>query len=489
MIALCLSMGLLGIINYQNHLPEVPSAIKNEQSDFMYFGKIVSFPENEWVEYEGDKEEVLRFQFRLKQILHKNTGRIEPAFGVFLTTLYHPAFAEPDQLKYGNHIWIKGKARPLDPLFWDNEFRFYYEYLKENEYSGTIKIYAPSNIILARDFSQNFFEKSLNHIHQYLSEVIEENFSGEIQNIIAALILGQRGRIDQSIENNFRDSGIIHILAISGLHTGIITLGIISLFGMFFIPRRVGLIITVFMLLIYMGIVNFKPSVVRSVLMFEIFILIYLLDRDKNYLNGLFLSGLLMLLINPGNLFLVGAQLSFLAVLGILMFAPFFNQWLQNSRITRIPSLYIRKPLIYFLNISTITIFAISFVIPVQIIHFHSFSFLVIFSNLVVIPLITIVLIGCFYLVLASFFSSWLSMILGYAISFALYLIIRITDFFAGFEGFICNEIHFHPVIWCIYYGCLCSLGIWLYHRDHIKNKGLYHQKISKMRKERPIVS
>ena len=213
--------------------------------------------------------------------------------------------------------------------------------------------------------------------------------------VINALILGQRQEISIELLRDYQRAGAIHILAVSGLHVGIILL-ILSFvlnplerikYGKFL--KTFSLI---FLLWVFAFIAGLSASVVRAVTMFT-FIAIGMLFRRKNVVEFSLISSMfLLLLIKPMFLFDVGFQLSYLAVFGIVYMQPkMYSLWKPTVRIFD-----------FFWKLCTVSLAAQIAVLPLSIFYFHQFPALFLVSNLVIVPFLGILFIGGILVILMS---------------------------------------------------------------------------------------
>ncbi len=218
-----------------------------------------------------------------------------------------------------------------------------------------------------------------------ISKLKETSIESNERSIIEALVLGQRRNIDSEIYKEYAAAGAIHILAVSGLHVGIIFL-ILSWILKPLSYFKFGGIIKSFLIVILLWgfafLAGLSPSVIRAVTMFSFFALATLTNRPSNSFNVLFLSFFFLLLINPNWLFHVGFQLSYLAV--------FFIIWVQ-PKLSRLyhPRFKIGK---LFWDILTVTLAAQLGIAPLSIYYFHQFPGLFFVSNLVILPFLTLLL-------------------------------------------------------------------------------------------------
>lgn len=235
-----------------------------------------------------------------------------------------------------------------------------------------------------------------NNIRQHINKKLKPyRFKPDEISIINALLLGQRQDISEDVYTNYTNAGAIHILAVSGLHVGIILL----ILNYIFKPLerlKYGIIIkTLLLVSILWGfalIAGLSASVTRAVTMFSIVALALNLNRPTNIYNTLAISMFFILLFKPLFLFDVGFQLSYLAVFAIVSIDPLlYKLW---------------KPKYWILNklwhTFTVTISAQLGILPLSLFYFHQFPGLFFISNLVIIPLLGIILgLGILVILLA----------------------------------------------------------------------------------------
>jgi len=211
------------------------------------------------------------------------------------------------------------------------------------------------------------------------------DFKTDELSIINALILGQRQNISKSVYTNYVNAGAIHILAVSGLHVGILLLLLNTLFKpLEKIPngKIVKMIIILILLWCYAILAGASASIIRAATMFSIVAVGMHLKRPSNIYNTLAISIFFILLFKPLFLFDVGFQLSYLAVLAIVSMQPILYKFWK-------PRFWLSDKL---WQITTVTIAAQFGVLPISLFYFHQFPGLFWLSNIVVIPLIGIIL-------------------------------------------------------------------------------------------------
>ncbi len=230
--------------------------------------------------------------------------------------------------------------------------------------------------------------------------------------IIEALILGQRKDISNDLYTGYTNAGATHILAVSGLHVGIMLLLISFVLKPFYYfkhGKTIALVLTVFFLWGFALLAGLSASVTRAVTMFSFLVLAQLLNRETNAINTLFLSYFFLLLLNPLWLFQVGFQLSYVAVFFILWAHPKLYAYYR-------PKNYLGR---MFWGIFTITLVVQVGVLPLLLYYFHQVPLLSFVTNLVILPFLGIILgMGVLIIVLAlvNFLPQWLSLGYGYCI-------------------------------------------------------------------------
>ncbi|MDN3689175.1 ComEC/Rec2 family competence protein [Cyclobacterium jeungdonense] len=205
---------------------------------------------------------------------------------------------------------------------------------------------------------------------------VEDDASAQIAK---ALLLGQKKDLDEDIGEAYATAGAMHILAVSGLHVGIIY----GFFFLFFKPQKAKkfkrvlfLSLVVLLIWLYAAITGFSPSVLRAAAMFTFISVAQMKSRNPSIFNPLALSAMVLLVYDPFLVYAVGFQLSYTALLGILLFQPLIaSLWSPDSR-------YLR----YLWDISSVGLAAQLATFPLAIHYFHVFPTYFFLSNLLAIP-------------------------------------------------------------------------------------------------------
>tara|TARA_R110001583_G_scaffold50882_2_gene158784 strand:+ start:14168 stop:16207 length:2040 start_codon:yes stop_codon:yes gene_type:complete len=225
-----------------------------------------------------------------------------------------------------------------------------------------------------------------NQIREFVNlKLSSHSFKPDELAIINAMLLGQRQNISEDVYTSYRNAGAIHILAISGLHIGIILIILSYIFKPFERFKHGYLIKTILLVTILWSfaiIAGLSASVTRAVTMFSIIAVGLNLKRPTNIYNTLAISIFVLLLFKPLFLFDVGFQLSYFAVFGIVAIDPYLYKLWK-------PKYWATDKLWHTL---TVTISAQLGIIPISLYYFHQFPALFFLSNLIIIPFLGFIL-------------------------------------------------------------------------------------------------
>ena len=268
------------------------------------------------------------------------------------------------------------------------------------------QFYSSNNSSILLDNSIHTLNGYAAKLRNTINEKLDKyNFSKDELAIINALLLGQRQDITKSIYDSYTNAGAIHILAVSGLHIGIILLILNLLFKPIENIKNGTIIKTIFILLLLWGyafIAGASASVIRATTMFSIVTIAWNLKRITNVYNTLITSIFIILLIKPLFLFDVGFQLSYSAVFAIVAFQPLIAKlWNPKSKFIN-----------FFWQTFSVTLAAQFGVLPLSLYYFNQFPSLFWLSNLVVIPVLGFILgfgILIILLALLNYLPNWLA--------------------------------------------------------------------------------
>ncbi|MBC8525582.1 MAG: DNA internalization-related competence protein ComEC/Rec2 [Candidatus Cloacimonetes bacterium] len=283
---------------------------------------------------------------------------------------------------YGDRISIYASIQK--PYKNNNPYSFNYkEYLENKGIYATAFIY--SNSITIENQTKNLYSILVIGPRKWLRNRIDNLFSQKYAGFIKAILLGEKDALDKNIKEDFANSGLSHILAVSGLHTGVIALILLTILQVIIRKRNLARILTILALLYYVLLSHSAPSVQRAVIMISLLLFSKILQRKTENVNILFAAGFIILLINPQQIFSVGFQFSFLSVFAILVIYPIFSRVIYG--------LYEKyKPAYWLLNLMMISFVVQLVLAPLTVYYFHKIAFGGIIANVIAIPIISIIL-------------------------------------------------------------------------------------------------
>ncbi|MDO5970815.1 ComEC/Rec2 family competence protein [Flavivirga aquimarina] len=284
---------------------------------------------------------------------------------------------------------LKNVTPPLNPYQFDNKNYLEKKYIYHQLYISNLSLLKiSSNTHTLYGFANN--------IRNFINSKLKRyNFKSDELAIINALLLGQRQNISETIYSSYVNAGAIHILAVSGLHVGIILIILSFVFKpieKFKHGKLIKTILLVAILWCFALIAGLSASVTRAVTMFSIMAIAINLKRPTNIYNTLAISMFIILLFKPLFLFDVGFQLSYLAVFYIVTVDPLIYKWWKPKS----------KIIDFYWHTFTVTFSAQLGIIPISLYYFHQFPSLFFISNLVIIPFLGFILgFGILIIVLA----------------------------------------------------------------------------------------
>ncbi len=298
--------------------------------------------------------------------------------------------------------------------------------------------------------------KALKKRNRLLAQFDKWNWNRQEYAIIAAMTLGDKSNLDKNTANHYSIAGASHILALSGLHLGIIY-AILMLIAGRWRNRAVELTFVIPAIWVYVFLTGMPLSVVRAAIMFSVYSLLSIFSREKMPLNALAFTACCMLVSNPLMLYDVGFQLSFMAVFFIgLLYRPLCellpNRWRSV------------KPLYKFWQFSAVSIAAQIGVAPLIAFYFNRFSCYFLLTNLLVIPLSTAIV----YATVVMLLSSIVPMVQTFAAHIVEYLVQLLNgsiEWIVQLPAASIDNIHINIKTVCAVYaviGCFCILGHFL---------------------------
>jgi competence protein ComEC len=299
-----------------------------------------------------------------------------------------------DKVFYGNRIIIKKDLQEIKNS--GNPAAFNYKrycafqqifhqcYLKTNDW------------VLLKSNNINLYKEAIFTIQKYVVNILNKYIHGSDEAAIAkALLIGYKVDLDKDLVQAYSNAGVVHLIAISGLHLGLIYVLLFWITGKIPFVKRSKLIRLLLLLAglwIFSFLTGASASVLRSAVMFTFIAAGMAFNKKASVYNSMAASAFVLLCVNPFMLWDVGFQLSYCAVSGIIIAQKYIYNWFyfRNKVIRRVWQL------------ASVSLAAQIFTLPLCIYYFHQVPLLFLLSNLVAIPLATIVLWSCLALVFIS---------------------------------------------------------------------------------------
>lgn len=316
---------------------------------------------------------------------------------------------QPDDIQYGSFLKFHSVLQSPPDERNPGEFS-YREYLELNNIYALVSVFGYHNVMQIGIPQPNpFFEYLVFPARKFIAHTITTVMKGNEANFLIGLLLGDRTDLSEEIKTAFMNTGTIHVLAVSGSHVILVVAVLYFVFGIFRIPYKVKIIVTIAALIFYTYLTGATPSVVRAAIMSIIVLLGKYFEQRTDGYNVLGLSAVLIFLFDPKQLFDVGFQLSFSAVFSLIYFYPKLKLLIE-----KIPeSLEEFKIISWLLKAFAVSVAAQVGTIPFTAYYFGKISLISFIANLVVVPLVelivTIGLAGAFLGIISMWFASCFS--------------------------------------------------------------------------------
>ncbi|MBA7483426.1 ComE operon protein 3 [subsurface metagenome] len=322
---------------------------------------------------------------------------------------------------YGDRARIRGEL--ISPPGTRNPGGFSYQnYLATQKISALVNLVVNEQIKSIGEARVNPFFRIVFYLRKHLIETIDHTLPSLQGSVLKGILLGRREELPPLLYQAFITTGVAHVLAVSGLHVGLVAAFFYyGLFPLLRFPNKGSALLTLLIIILYCFMTGCRPPVVRATIMFGLFLLASCLGRKREIYTTLAFAALVILLINPLTLFNVGFQLSFAAVLSILYLYP---------RIY--PRLKFLSP--YPAGLMSVSLAAWVGVAPLVAYHFNYFTPVAILANLFVVPLVSIIVALGFLATLCSFFLP-LAQLFSSSNWLFLTILIKVIDFFTDFPG------------------------------------------------------
>ena len=331
---------------------------------------------------------------------------------VYASTVYN--------IEYGDIVFVSGKLNiPEKPVF---------------PYIFDYNLYLQRENIYTIFYQQNFelIEKQPNKIKQISLKVknnienkIDNFFNSSVSSVLKSMITGNKSSLDKDIKEDFINTGLIHILVISGLHIGFCAAIFMFCFKLLGLKLNYVYLLTIPALFFYVLLTGANPPAIRAAIMFSCLLIALMLNREPLIYNALALSALIILIFNPQSLFTASFQLSFMATFGLLYLYPKFSMCFGKIKNKLLGSIW---------NIICITLSAQIALIPLLVFYFGKLSVVSFALNLIIVPIIPVIISLFFVFYISTFVSYYVSLSVSLLLSYLLKFILYVINYSASLD-------------------------------------------------------
>ena len=305
-------------------------------------------------------------------------------------------------LEYGSKVEIDGDF--VEPNRQRNNMGFdYKEFLKTKKIYGTVKV---KNVKTIEKNSYNFISILSNKVFFKIKRNIEKSMPKETSQLVLGVMLGYTEAMDEEVIQNFRDSNMAHILAVSGMHVTYIVIGIMIILKPI-LGKRKSKIFVILLLTAYMFVTGLTPSIVRATIMHIIMLSSGLFYRKNDVLNSIAVSILIILIYNPFLISSISVLLSYGGTIGIINFNKTILYVLKKIKIKNKKYKYrinkkFAKAIKFIRESLSLAISVQLMIIPIIAICFNTFSFAFYITNILLSVIIgPIIAIGLIIIICA----------------------------------------------------------------------------------------
>ena len=323
-------------------------------------------------------------------------------------------------IKYGDSLYIEGEFKQPEEARNYKGYN-YKQYLKTKKIIGTVEL---EKAKILKSSNGSF----IHNIQKYIKDTINGTLTDEEGNLLLAILLGDKDKLSEDIQESFKTSNLSHMLAVSGAHVSYIILGLTYVLQNSIIGKKNGKIVCIIFLLVFMAITNFTPSVTRACIMAVLTLFSGIIYRKSDVYTNISVAALITLIFNPYNLLDLGFQLSYGGTIGIIIFIKRIQEKKSNSKVIN-----------YIKQMALVSIYANIIIIPIMMYHFNTVSFTFIISNIMASPILGIIVITGFLFIITSITVKPLTSLIAIFIKPILSILIKISQ--------ICSKLPFSNIL------------------------------------------
>ena len=402
-----------------------------------------------------EKNKSYKAEATVNNLLQK--GGVKNATGKIIIYFQKDSVNMPS-LQYGDKIIISKKLQPIKNSGNPGAFNY-------RQYAAFHQIF--HNVFLKKNDWISLDEKNINAFKQFLFtarykilNILQKNIQGNDDQlaIAQALLIGYTQDLDKDLVQAYSNTGVVHIIAISGMHLGLIYLLLILLFNKMPFINKSKIVKVIFILCclwLFTLLTGGAASILRAAVMFTCIVIGENFSRRTSIYNSLAASAFILLCYNPYFLWDVGFQLSYLAVLGIVVFQKpihhlFYNKNKWADKIWQLTAVSVAAQILTF---------------PVVLYYFHQFPVLFLFTNILLVPFSSLILFVEIFLV-AFAWIPFIGIYIGKLTWWLIWLMNKIILWFNSLSFVVWDQISASVLSTYILYAFVVCAGYWLLHKN-----------------------
>lgn len=418
----------LGFFNAYSRTHITDGVVPFAGQDAVISGQIISIPNS-------SNPQKVKFFFRVDKVNGKTVSG---------KTLITYTGDEISELQIGDKYEFSGRLR--SPFKSSNPSQFDYGKYLRNFDTFTV-FYTDNAKVVDNNLTPKWkFLKNLNKIRDKIINVHAQYLKSPNLEILGGVVFGDDAVAPPDyIKTSFVNSGLLHILAASGMNVAFIYAFWVFFMRLMRVPFKFMVISGMGIVIIYTFMTGLGASVIRAALMLILVLIGKLIDRDAHTISLLAFVAMLMLMYNPAFINNVGFQLSFIVTFGLLTTANVIFEKYKNSKIPQ-----------WLTSALLIPVIAQIWVAPIQMFYFNTFSTYSIIANILSMPFLSVISFGGFIssiIAMAAPFSDKFCMIIDLILNYVLHAIVFISNLFANLPGSLLTTTHPNIFQIFVYYG------------------------------------
>ena len=401
-----------------------------------------------------DKTSTKRYSVRVTTVKFKNESRSKNG----QLHLYVKKTDHDQIISYGDIVRVFASPYEIPPPTNPEEFN-YSAYVGRQQIHGQCFVASDRVAVVGHSPDWTVLDYAFK-VRNVLKNRIEHYLPGaETQAIALALLVGVKDFLSEDLKTAYASAGAMHVLAVSGLHVGILYMILLGFLKPLEKRKGGNVIVAAIAILViwsYTFVTGMSPSVLRAATMFSVFATSKAIARESNIYNSLGIAAFILMMFDPNLIFEVGFQLSFLAVTGIVYLQPKIYGLLYAKN-------YVLDKV---WTITAVSIAAQISTLPLTIYYFHQFPTYFFLSNLVVIPGAMIIMIAGIGMLALGSLMDMMGVVIGWFLHGIIWFMNWIVQLVEQIPGSLITWLYFDELQMFLVYGTLILILMGFFHRS-----------------------